>query len=131
VGEGVEAVNGVWWESGKQFEGTAFKGGRKGFPKNDIMGSVEGDVGDVNFEVFIGVGFTSVTLQCERFPLGGERGVGDEVGERVTAPRLVRWEQVRRDGMVDEGGKNGGEVVRRDMGIREVVRVVEWDMSGV
>jgi len=36
------------------------------------MGSVEGDVGDVDFEVFIGVGFTSVTLQCEGFPLGGK-----------------------------------------------------------
>jgi len=93
------------------------------------MGSVEGDVGDVDFEVFIGVGFTSVTLQREGFPLGGEGGVGDEVGERVTAPGLVRWEWVRRDGMVDKGGKSGGEVVTRDMGSREVVRVVgrdEW-----
>jgi len=88
------------------------------------MGSVEGDVGDVDFEVFIGVSFTSVTLQGERFPLGGEGGGGDEVGERVMAPGLVRWERVRRDGMVDEGGKSGGEVVRRDMGSREVVRVV-------
>jgi len=26
--------------------------------------------------------------------------------------------------MVNEGGKSGGEVVRRDMGNREVVRVV-------
>ena len=33
--------------------------------------------------------------------------------------------------MVDKGGKSGGEVVRRDMGSREVVRVVGWDMSGV
>jgi len=36
-----------------------------------------------------------------------------------------------RDGVVDEGGKSGGEVVRRDMGSREVVGVVGWDMSGV
>jgi len=36
------------------------------------MGSVKGDVGDVDLEVFIWVGFTSVTFQCERFPLGGE-----------------------------------------------------------
>ena len=49
----------------------------------------------------------------------------------MTAPGLVRWEWVRRDGMVDEGGKGGGEVVRRDMGSREVVRVIRWDMSGV
>jgi len=61
----------------------------------------------------------------------GRGGVSDEVGERVMAPGLVRWEWVRRDGMVDEGGKGGGEVVRRDMGGREVMRVVGWDMSGV
>jgi len=81
--------------------------------------------------VFIGVDFTSVTLQREGFPLGGKGGVGDEVSERVTAPGLVIWERVRRDGMVDEGGKSGGEVVRRGVGNREVVRVVGWDMSGV
>jgi len=33
--------------------------------------------------------------------------------------------------MVDKGGKNGGEVVRRDVGSREVVRVVGWDMSSM
>jgi len=43
----------------------------------------------------------------------------------------VRWERVRRDGMMDEGRKGGGEVVRMNMGSREVVRVVGWDMSGV
>jgi len=101
VGEGFEAVNGVWREGGKPFEGRAFEGGKKGFAKSSIMGSVEGDVGDVDFEVLIGVGFTNVTLQREGFPLGGEGGVGDEVGERVTTPGLVRWERVRRDRMVD------------------------------
>jgi len=131
VGEGVEAVIGVWRKGGKPFKGRALEGGRKGFTKNGIMGGVESDVGDVDFEVFIGVGFTSVTLQREGFLLGGEEGVGDEVGERVTAPGFVRWEWVRRDEMVDEGGKSGGEVMRRDMGSREVVRVVGWDMSGV
>ena len=115
VREAVEAVDRVWREGGKPFKGRAFEGGRKGFAKNDIMGSVEGDVGDVDIELFIGVDFI----------------VGDEVGERVTALGLVRWERVRRDGMVDESGKGGGEVVRRDMGSREVVRVVGWDMSGV
>jgi len=79
----------------------------------------------VDFEVFVGVGFTSVTLQCEGFPLGGKGGVGDEVGERVTMSGLVGWKRVRRYGMVDEGGKSGGEVVRKDVGSREVVRVVE------
>jgi len=95
------------------------------------MGSVEGDVGDVDFKVFIGVSFTNVTLQCKASPLGGKGGVGDEVGERVTTSGLVGWERVRRYGMVDEGGKSGGKVVRRDVGSREVVRVVGWDMSGM
>ena len=60
VGEGVEAVNGVWREGGEPFEGKAFQGGRKGFAKNGIMGSVKGDVGDVDFEVFIWVSFSPV-----------------------------------------------------------------------
>jgi len=62
VGEGVEVVDRVRWEGGKPFEGNAFESGRKGFAKNGIMGSVEGDVGDVELEVFIRVGFASVTL---------------------------------------------------------------------
>jgi len=70
-------------------------------------------------------------LQCEGFPLGGEGGVSDEVGERVTTSGLVGWEWVRGDGMVDKGGKGGGEVVRRDVGCMEVVRVVGWDMSSM
>jgi len=45
VGEGVEAINGVWGKGGKPFEGRALEGGRKGFAKNGIMGGVEGDVG--------------------------------------------------------------------------------------
>ena len=88
-------------------------------------------MGEVDFKVFIGVGFPSVTLQCEGFPLGGEGGVGDEVSERVTASRLVGWERVRRYGIVDKSGKIGGEVVRRDVGSREVVRIVRWDMGSI
>ena len=88
-------------------------------------------MGDVDFKVFIGVGFTSITLQSEGFPLGGEGGVGDEVGERVTTSRLVGWEWVGRYGMVDKGGKSGGEVVRRDVGSREMVKVVRRDMSSM
>ena len=53
VGEGVEAVNGVWREGGEPIEGRAFQDGRKGLAKN-IMGSVKGDVGDVDLEVFVG-----------------------------------------------------------------------------
>ena len=44
---------------------------------------------------------------------------------------MVGWKRVRRFGMVDESGKSGGEVVRRDVGSREVVKVVGWDMSGM
>ena len=29
-------------------------------------------MGDVDFEVLVGVGFTCITLQCEGFPLRGE-----------------------------------------------------------
>jgi len=71
VGEVIKTVDRVWREGGKPFKGSAFEGGRKGFAKNDIMGSVEGDVSDVDLEVFIRVDFTSVTLQREGFPLGG------------------------------------------------------------
>ena len=35
------------------------------------------------------------------------------------------------DGMVDKGGKGGGEVVRGDVGCREVVRVIRWDLSSM
>jgi len=91
VGEGVEAVNGVWRKGGKPFEGRAFKGGRKGLGENSIMGSVEGDVGDVDLEVFVWVGLIGVPFQCERFPLGREGSVGDEIGKRMMTPRLSRW----------------------------------------
>jgi len=91
VGEGVEAVNGVWQKGGKPFEGRAFKGGRKGLAENNIMESVEGDVGDVDLEVFVWVGLTGVAFQCERFPLGKEGGAGNEISKRMTAPRLGGW----------------------------------------
>ena len=35
------------------------------------------------------------------------------------------------NGMVDKGGKGGVKVMRGDVGYREVVRVVRWDMSSV
>jgi len=35
------------------------------------------------------------------------------------------------DGMVDKSGKGGGEVVRGDVGRREVVWVVRWGMGSV
>jgi len=55
------------------------------------LGSVQGDMGDVDFKVFVGVGFTNVTVQCEGFPLGREGGVSDEVDEGVATSGLVGW----------------------------------------
>ena len=91
VGEVVEAVNGVWQKGGKPFKGRAFQGGRKGLVENNIMGSVEGDVGDVDLQVFVWVGLTGVAFQCERFPLGREGSVGDKIGKRMTVPKLSGW----------------------------------------
>ena len=51
-------------------------------------------MGNVDFEVLVGVGFASIVVQGERFPLGRKRGVGDKVGEGVTASGLVGREQV-------------------------------------
>jgi len=48
-------------------------------------------MGDVDFKVFVRVGFTSVAVQCEGFPLGGKGGVGDEVSEGVATSGLVWW----------------------------------------
>ena len=44
--------------------------------------------------------------------MGRKGGVGDKVGEGMTTFGLVRWEQMRRDGMVDHNGEGGGKVVR-------------------
>ena len=51
-------------------------------------------MGDVDFEVFVRVGFTGVAVQCEGFPLGMEGGVGDKIGEGVATSGLVRWERM-------------------------------------
>jgi len=88
-------------------------------------------MGDVDFKVLVRVGFASIVIQGERFPLGRKGGVGDKVSEGVTSPRLVGREQVRWDGMVDHSGECGGEVVRGDVGCRKVLWVVWWNMGGV
>jgi len=54
-------------EGGEPFKGRAFEGGGKSFAKSDIVGCVEGHMGDVYFEMFVGVGFSCVALQCEGF----------------------------------------------------------------
>ena len=51
-------------------------------------------------------------IQCERFPLARKRCGGDNIDEGVTASRLVWWQGMRWYGMVDDGGKFGGLVVR-------------------
>jgi len=88
-------------------------------------------MGDVDFKLFVEVGFTSVAVQCEGFLLGGKGGVDDEVGERVATSGLVWWYWVGGNGIVDKRGKGGGEVVRGDVGRREVVWVLRWGMGSV
>jgi len=48
-------------------------------------------MGDVDFKMFVRISFIGVAVQCEGFPLGGKRGVGDEVGEGVATSRLLGW----------------------------------------
>jgi len=88
-------------------------------------------MGDVDFEVLVRVGFVSIAVQGERFPLGRKRGVGDKVSEGVTASRLVGREQVGWDGMVDHSGEGRYKVVRGDVAYWGVLRVVWWNMCGV
>ena len=47
-------------------------------------------MGNVDFQVFVGVGFAGVAIQVEGFPLGWERGVSDKICEWVAASGLVR-----------------------------------------
>jgi len=88
-------------------------------------------MGDVDFEVLVRVGFASIAVQGERFPLGRKRGVGDKVGEGVTAFGLVGREQMGWDGVSDHSGEGGGKVVRGDVACWKVLRVVWWNMCGV
>jgi len=88
-------------------------------------------MGDVDFEVLVRVGFASIAVQGERFPLGGESGVGDEVGEGVTTSGLVGREQMGLDGMSDHSGEGGSKVVRGDVACWRVLWVVWWNICGV
>jgi len=83
AGEGVKTFDGVWGKGSEPFKGGTFKGGRKSFTKDDIVGYIEGNVGYVYFKVLVRVGFSRIAVQCEGFPLDGERCVGDGVNERV------------------------------------------------
>jgi len=88
-------------------------------------------MGDVDFEVFVRADFTGVVVQCEGFPLGRKRGVGDKIGEGVAMFGLEGWERMGRDEMLDQSGEGGGEVVRGDVGCREVLWVVRWNICSV
>jgi len=88
-------------------------------------------MGDVYFEVFIGVGFDGVAVQREGFPLGRKGGVGDKVSEGMMTSGLVGREQMRWDGMVDHSREGGGKVVRGDVGCWKVMWVVGWYMCSV
>ena len=91
VGKGVKTVNGVWQETSEPFEGMTFEGGGKSFAEDDIVGSIEGDMGYVYFEVLVRVSFSRITVQHEGFPLGRERGVGDGIIERVATLGWLGW----------------------------------------
>ena len=48
-------------------------------------------MGDVDFKMFVRVGFTGVAVQCEGFPLDGKGGADDVVSEGVAASGLLGW----------------------------------------
>jgi len=48
-------------------------------------------VGDVHFGMFVEVGFSCVAVQCEGFPLAGERCSCDDVNERVATFGWLWW----------------------------------------
>jgi len=91
VGECVKTVNGVWREGSEPFKGRTFESGGKSFAEDGIVGCIEGDIGYVYFQVCVKVGFSRITSQCEGFPLGKERGVGDGISQRVATPGWLGW----------------------------------------
>ena len=44
---------------------------------------------------------------------------------------MLAIKSVKGKGMVDKCGKGGGEVVRGNVGCREIVWVVRWDISSM
>ena len=88
-------------------------------------------MGDVDFQVLIKVGFASIAIQGEWFPLGRERGVGDKIREWVAASGLVRRGHVRWGWVVDHSRKSGGDVVRRNVCCGKILWGIGWNMCGV
>ena len=62
VRKDVETVNGVRWKGCEPFQGWALEGGGEGFAEYCVLGRVQGDIGDVDFEVLIRVGFASIAV---------------------------------------------------------------------
>ena len=87
-------------------------------------------MGDVDFQVFVGVGFAGVAIQVEGFPLGRERSVSDKICEWVAASGLVMG-NVGWGWVVDHSRKGEGDVMRRDVGCGKIMWVVGWDICGV
>jgi len=115
VAEGVEIDNRVWGEGGEPFKDRAFEGGGEGLVEDDIKRCVEGNMCDVHLKMFVRVGVSRIAVQCEGFPLVGERCGCDVINEKVAMFGWVWWKRVWRDGMTDDGRERGGVVVRRDM----------------
>jgi len=60
MGKSVEVVDGIGWKGCEPFKSGALEGGGEGFAKDCVLGRVEGDMGDVDFKMFVRVGFTGV-----------------------------------------------------------------------
>jgi len=49
-------------EGGEPFKGKAFEGGGESLVEDSIVRFVEGNMGDVHFKMFVGVGFSCVAV---------------------------------------------------------------------
>jgi len=58
VRKDVETVNGIRWKGCAPFQGWALEGGGE----YCVLGRVQGNMGDVDFEVLIRVGFASIAV---------------------------------------------------------------------
>ena len=68
--KGRQVVDGVRRKGCEPFQGRALEGGGEGFAEYCVLGRVQGDMSDIDFEVLVRVGLTSIAVQSEGFPLG-------------------------------------------------------------
>ena len=122
VGEGVEVVNGIWWESSEPFEGRAFEGGWKGFAEDGIMGRIEDNMGYVYFEVLVGVGFSRITVPREGFPFVTSLATPPWVPEAQLVASASEPEVLKVGGSIPTGNNPPSMNGRR--------RVRGWGASG-